>query len=187
MTEFNKHVGPRCRPQLKGVVVSEETLKKIQDGLSRMEDYREEVREFLNVHTLYKGDYNLTETVFSEDIYAQEQEYADGRWRFRGRVVLSVPREGSYRLSFYAAEGGDIHIGDNWYVPGDYVTATVDCEGTEIVFETEDWLSMDRLLVVEDGVIMVPTKLSELENDIISVDTRNHMIYLVATDETMNT
>lgn len=187
MTEFNKHVGPRCRPQLKGVVVSEETLKKIQDGLSRMEDYREEVREFLNVHTLYKGDYNLTETVLSEDIYAQEQEYADGRWRFRGAVKIVVPHKGDYMLRLFGTEGSaDICVGDNFYTPGGDINISLQ-DVSEIAFETEDWLSMDRILVVEDGVIMVPTKLSELENDIISVDTRNHMIYLVATDETMNT
>ena len=39
--------------------------------------------------------------------------------------------------------------------------------------------------VVEDGIIKLPTKLSELENDIIGVDTRQHMIYLVARDESI--
>lgn len=185
MSEFNYHVGPRRKPQLRGFVVSDETLKQIQEGLEHIEGVRAEISEYLGEHALYKGDYDLYSTVLSEDIDAQEQEYRDGRWWLRGTVRIAVPHKGDYMLRLFGTEGSaDIRVGDNYYAPGGDINISLQ-DVSEIAFETEDWLSADRILAVEDGIIKVPTKLSELENDIIGVDTRQHMIYLVARDESI--
>lgn len=139
----------------------------------------------VHAHALYKGDYDLADTTLSEEIDAEEQEYRDGRWWFRGAVKIVVPHKGDYMLRLFGTEGSaDIRVGDNYYAPGGDINISLQ-DVSEIAFETEDWLSMDRIVTVEDGIIKLPTKLSELENDIIGVDTRQHMIYLVARDESI--
>lgn len=161
-------------------------VENAAEANANVEELRREVERInISEHALYKEDYDLADTTLSEEIDAEEQEYRDGRWWFRGAVRIAVPHKGDYMLRLFGTEGSaDIRVGDNYYAPGGDINIGLQ-DVSEIAFETKDWLSMDRIITVEDGIIKLPTKLSELENDIIGVDTRQHMIYLVARDESI--
>lgn len=127
-------------------------------------DINAETAEALE-HTLYKSVIDLTSTVLSEEVDAEEQEYRDGRWHVRGQVRVDIPHRGDYMLRLFNTAGGEIHVGSNYYTAGHDINITY--EGVEeVMFEAEEWVSMDSLVLVE-YLIDIPTKLSELEQDII--------------------
>lgn len=134
--------------------VYDEVLGKFQSEINKESD-----------DTLYRAIYDMMNAVMSEDIYAEHQEYRAGKWWMRGSVTISVPNEGNYMVRLMNTEGGDIRVGSSYYSTGGVINLVY--EGVdEIVFEAEDWVSMERIIIYEN-IIYTPTKLSELEQDII--------------------
>ena len=118
----------------------------------------------------YLQEYNLKEEVLSDDIKCDDivYDYVQGAWRIFGEVRIAVPRRFDYYLSITIAQRfdeGNITVGGEVKPISDNMTfqlGNVD----EVVFSVDVYIWVKAIAVQGFRPIFVPTKVSQLENDL---------------------
>lgn len=129
-------------------------------------DMLREVREALS----YDCQYDLSQEVLSEDISGVDLVYdhVQRAWRVFGEVRIAVPERSDYYLSIALAQRfdeGNIRVGDEVVPIEDSMTFLLhDVE--EVVFSVDIYVWIKAIAVQGFRPIFVPTKVSDLDNDL---------------------
>ena len=157
VVEVNLGVGPKGETPVKGV--------DYWTPSDRLELLRQ-LREALS----YDEHYDLSQEVLSDDISGAELVYDTEKraWKVFGEVRIAVPERSDYYLSIDLAQrldegsitvGGDVvQISDNMT----FLLRNVD----EVVFSVDSYIWVKAIAVQGFRPVIVPTKVSDLENDL---------------------
>lgn len=154
----------------KSIPESKVILDEINAKIKRLE-------EVTGVST-YRKQYDLTTDngngngeIICEDMVF---DYTQLMYKVFGEVRIKVPRESSYYLNINVGQRfdeGEITIGETKYPIQDNMTFVYE-DVREIVFSTNIYLWIRTLTVQEYKQSKIPTKVSELENDLKFVAAR---------------
>lgn len=157
VVEVDLGVGPKGETPVKGLdywTPSDrlELLRQLRDALS------------------YYEHYDLSQEVLSDEISGAELVYDTEKraWRVFGEVRIAVPERSDYYLSIALVQKfdeGSITVGGEVVPIGDKMTFLLrDVE--EVVFSVNVYIWVKAIAVQGFRPIVVPTKVSELENDL---------------------
>ena len=155
--EVDLGVGPKGETPVKGV--------DYWTHSDRLELLRQ-LREALS----YDEHYDLSQEVLSDEISGAELVYDTEKraWRVFGEVRIAVPERSDYYLSIALVQKfdeGSITVGGEVVPIGDKMTFLLrDVE--EVVFSVNVYIWVKAIAVQGFRPIVVPTKVSELENDL---------------------
>ena len=155
--EVDIGVGPKGETPVKGV--------DYWTPSDRLELLRQ-LREALS----YDEHYDLSQEVLSDEISGAELVYDTEKraWRVFGEVRIAVPERSDYYLSIALVQKfdeGSITVGGEVVPIGDKMTFLLrDVE--EVVFSVNVYIWVKAIAVQGFRPIVVPTKVSELENDL---------------------
>ena len=155
--EVDIGVGPKGETPVKGV--------DYWTPSDRLELLRH-LREALS----YDEHYDLSQEVLSDEISGAELVYDTEKraWRVFGEVRIAVPERSDYYLSIALVQKfdeGSITVGGEVVPIGDKMTFLLrDVE--EVVFSVNVYIWVKAIAVQGFRPIVVPTKVSELENDL---------------------
>ena len=133
-----------------------------QDKLDMLRD----VREALS----YDEQYDLSQEVLSEEISGADLVYdhVHRAWRVFGEVRIAVPERSDYYLSIALAQRfdeGNIRVGDD-VVPIKNSMTFLLRDVEEVVFSVDIYVWIKAIAVQGFRPIFVPTKVSDLDNDL---------------------
>lgn len=131
----------------------------------RLEMLRE-VREALS----YDEQYDLSQEALSEDISGADliYDHVQRAWRVFGEVRIAVPERSDYYLSIALAQRfdeGNIRVGDE-VVPIENSMTFLLRDVEEVVFSVDIYIWIKAVAVQGFRPIIVPTKVSDLDNDL---------------------
>ena len=131
----------------------------------RLEMLRE-VREALS----YDEQYDLSQEVLSDEISGEELVYdhVQRAWRVFGEVRIAVPERSDYYLSIALAQRfdeGNITVGSEVVPISDNMTFLLR-DVDEVVFSVDIYIWVKAIAVQGFRPIIVPTKVSDLDNDL---------------------
>ena len=131
----------------------------------RLEMLRE-VREALS----YDEQYDLSQEVLSDEISGKELVYdhVQRAWRVFGEVRIAVPERSDYYLSIALAQRfdeGSITVGSEVVPISDNMTFLLR-DVDEVVFSIDIYVWIKAIAVQGFRPIIVPTKVSDLNNDL---------------------
>lgn len=155
--EVDIGIGPKGETPVKGV--------DYWTPSDRLELLRQ-LREALS----YDEHYDLSQEVLSDEISGAELVYDTEKraWRVFGEVRIAVPERSDYYLSIALVQKfdeGSITVGGEVVPIGDKMTFLLrDVE--EVVFSVNVYIWVKAIAVQGFRPIVVPTKVSELENDL---------------------
>ena len=155
--EVDIGVGPKGETPVKGVDYwtpsdSLELLRQLREALS------------------YDEHYDLSQEVLNDDISGAELVYDPEKraWKVFGEVRIAVPERSDYYLSIDLSQRldeGSITVGGDVVPIRDKMTFLLrDVE--EVVFSVDIYIWVKAIAVQGFRPVIVPTKVSELENDL---------------------
>ena len=155
--EVDIGVGPKGETPVKGV--------DYWTPSDRLELLRQ-LREALS----YDEHYDLSQEVLSDEISGAELVYDTEKraWRVFGEVRIAVPERSDYYLSIALVQKfdeGSITVGGEVVPIGDKMTFLLR-DVDEVVFSVNVYIWVKAIAVQGFRPIVVPTKVSELENDL---------------------